>query len=107
MNPQTESSPRSFNSPVDNVKESKSSKDQTDSSSVKSKTPEVVRLSVNLHRGTSDVLQELAKSQKLSITETIRRAISIYKFVMDEQRAGRKVLTMDSDEKNRRELILM
>jgi hypothetical protein len=69
--------------------------------------PEVVRLSVNLHKGTSDVLQNLAKRQNLSITETIRRAISIYKFVMDEQRQGRKILTMDADEKNRRELILM
>lgn len=68
---------------------------------------EVVRLSVNLHKGTSDVLQNLAKRQNLSLTETIRRAISIYKFVMDEQRQGRKILTMDEDEKNRRELVLM
>lgn len=67
---------------------------------------DVVRLSVNLHRGTSDVLQQLARNQKLTLTEIIRRAISLYKFVIDEQQEGRKIVSLDADG-NKRELVLM
>jgi predicted transcriptional regulator len=68
---------------------------------------EVVRLSVNLSQETAAALKNLANDQGLSMTEVMRRAISIYKFVIDERDAGRKIHTMDADGRNVREMVMM
>lgn len=68
---------------------------------------EVVRLSVNLNHETAAALKDLAKDQGLSMTEVMRRAISVYKFVIDERDAGRKIHTMDQDGRNVREMVMM
>jgi hypothetical protein len=68
---------------------------------------EVVRLSVNLNQETAAALKDLAQDQGLSMTEVIRRAISVYNFVVDEHDAGRKIHTMDQDGRNVRELVMM
>lgn len=70
-------------------------------------TSESVRLNVNLNRETADVLKEIAEKQGISLTEAIRRSIALLKFVDDERSSHRKIQTMDSDDKNKRELILM
>jgi hypothetical protein len=68
---------------------------------------ELVRLSVNLNKETADALKEMAKEHGISFTEAVRRAISVYKFIDDEVHEGRKVHTLDADNKNVRELVLM
>lgn len=67
----------------------------------------LVRLNVNLNKETAAALRELADEQGISFTEAVRRAISVYKYVSDEQSQGRKIQTMDSNDKNKRELVLM
>lgn len=67
----------------------------------------LVRLNVNLNKETAAALREIADEQGVSYTEAVRRAIAIYKYVVDEQAAGRKIQTMDANEKNKRELVLM
>lgn len=67
----------------------------------------LVRLNVNLNKETAAALKELAEKQGISLTEAVRRAIALLKFIDDEQAEGRKIQTMDSDGKNKRELVLM
>lgn len=67
----------------------------------------LVRLNVNLNKETAAALKELAAKQNVSLTEAVRRAIAVLKFVEEEQGEGRKIQTMDPDGKNKRELVLM
>ena len=76
----------------------------TPADSGKKKQP---RLSVNMNEETAQALKELAEKNGLSVTEAVRRAISVYKFVNDELESGRKILTMDPNEKNKVELFLV
>ena len=48
----------------------------------------LVRLSVNLGPETADVLKEYAARKGISVTEAVRRAIGILKFVDDAQERG-------------------
>lgn len=68
---------------------------------------QLVRLNVNMNEETAAALKELVEKDKLSFTETIRRAVAIYKFVRDEIKSGRIIQTMDPDGKNRREIVLL
>lgn len=65
----------------------------------------VLRLSVNLNPETADALKEIAHSQGIPLTEAIRRAISFYKFIRDEWRAGRMVHTMERNGEDKREIV--
>jgi len=67
----------------------------------------LVRLNVNLNKETAAALKEIAAKENISLTEAVRRAIAILKFVEEEQSRGRKIQTMDRDGKDKRELILM
>lgn len=67
----------------------------------------LVRLNVNLNKETAEALKEIAQKENISLTEAVRRAIAILKFVEEEQGRGRKIQTMDRDGKDKRELILM
>ncbi|WP_337446736.1 CopG family transcriptional regulator [Glutamicibacter nicotianae] len=62
---------------------------------------------MNLNKETAEALKQIAAEHNVSFTEAVRRAITVLKFIEDEQAEGRKVQTMDADEKNKRELILM
>lgn len=68
---------------------------------------QLVRLNVNMNQETAATLKELVDRDKLSFTETIRRAVAIYKFVRDEIGNGRVIQTMDADGSNRREIRLV
>lgn len=57
----------------------------------------LTRLSVNMNDATRDALVELAKRHSDSYTETVRRAISLYKFFQDEVDAGGKVYIKTPD----------
>lgn len=50
------------------------------------------RLSVNVSLDVGRAIDQLAKRNKTSITEVIRRAVSAYKFIDDEVAAGGKIL---------------
>lgn len=67
----------------------------------------LVRLSVNLNDDTANALRKLAEERGVSVTEAVRRAISLYNYLEDEVRSGRHVQTADSARKEVRELILL
>ena len=69
-------------------------------------TGKLVRLSVNLNQETADALKEIAEETGISLTEAVRRAISVYKFVDDEIDAGHRVQTVDQKGAVR-ELVIM
>lgn len=54
---------------------------------------QLTRLSVNLNRETADALLAIARETGLSVTEVMRRSIAVYKYVSDEQNAGREMQT--------------
>jgi predicted transcriptional regulator len=56
------------------------------------------RLSVNINDETAAALNELAKERQTTVTEVVRRAISVYKFIEDETANG-KTLQLVSDDK--------
>lgn len=67
---------------------------------------ELTKLSVNINKDTADAIKEMAEARGISITEVIRRAISIAVFIDEEIRAGRRIHTVRADGKKRRELII-
>lgn len=67
---------------------------------------ELTKLSVNINKDTADAIKEMAEARGISITEVIRRAISIAVFIYEETRAGRQIHTVRADGKKRRELII-
>lgn len=69
--------------------------------------PALVRLNVNLNKETAAALKDITDKQGISLTEAVRRAIALLKYIDDERTQGRKIQTMDADGKNKRELVLM
>lgn len=77
---------------------------------VDKETPPIVRLSVNLAADVADVLRTLAGKRGLSLTETIRRAIAVLKFVEEEVERGNKLAIVETDSGGRqrvREIMLV
>lgn len=52
------------------------------------------RLSVNINDETAEALKELASRRQTTVTEIIRRAVSMYKFVEDEVTKNGKSLQL-------------
>jgi hypothetical protein len=50
------------------------------------------RLSVNVALDVADAIDELAKRHGTTITDVIRRAVSVYKYIDDETAYGAKIL---------------
>jgi predicted transcriptional regulator len=50
------------------------------------------RLNINVNDETAAALQELAAKRDTTLTEIVRRAVSVYKFVEDEVVDGEKTL---------------
>jgi hypothetical protein len=50
------------------------------------------RLSVNVAPDVGEAIDDLAKRHGTTITDVIRRAVSIYKYVDDETSRGAKIL---------------
>ena len=57
------------------------------------------RLNVNINKEVEVALRELAEKHDISITETMRRAVSLYKFSTDQARNGKEISlgTYDQD----------
>ena len=50
------------------------------------------RLSVNVAPDVGDAIDDLAKRHRTTITDVIRRAISVCKYIDDEAEAGGRIL---------------
>ena len=75
----------------------------------KVETRDVVRLSVNLAPDVAHTLKSLSTNQGVSVTEGVRRAISLWKLVTSERAKGHKVMIVEGegDKAKLRELILL
>ena len=51
----------------------------------------VVKLNININDETEAALKELAARRGITVTETVRRAVAVYKFIEDEMDAGGKL----------------
>ncbi len=49
------------------------------------------RLSVNINHDTAAALRQMAQERGISVTEAVRRAVAIAKFVEDETRRGHRI----------------
>lgn len=56
------------------------------------------RLSVNINDETAQALKELAKRRDTSVTEVVRRAVAVYKFIEDEVGERGKTLQLVDDQ---------
>ena len=49
------------------------------------------RLGVNINDETAAALNDLAARRQVTVTETVRRAVSVYKFIEDQVRDGKEL----------------
>jgi hypothetical protein len=66
----------------------------------------LVRLSINLSIETAETLKALVDRKGVTITEGIRRAIIVWRFVEDETSRGNQIAVIEKDETVRKVLIL-
>lgn len=71
------------------------------------KKPDSIRLSVNMNVETAAALKECAVTNKISVTEAVRRVISLAHFIETEIGQGKKVIIRDEKTGKEQELILM
>jgi hypothetical protein len=57
------------------------------------------RLNVNINDETAEALRQLAKEENTTVTEVVRRAVSVYKFFEDAKDSGQAIQLVDNDEK--------
>ena len=65
-----------------------------------------VRLSVNLSFETAEIFKTLIERKGLSISEGIRRAIAVWKFLEDEEALGNQIAVVEPDETVRKVVLL-
>ena len=65
-----------------------------------------VRLSVNLSVESAETLRALIRRKGLTITEGIRRAIAVWKFVEDESSKGNQIAVIEHDGSIRKVVLL-
>jgi hypothetical protein len=65
-----------------------------------------VRLSVNLSFETAEAFRSLIERKGLSISEGIRRAIAVWKFVEDEKASGNQLAVVEPDGQVRKVVLL-
>lgn len=56
------------------------------------------RLSVNINDETAAALKDLAERRQTTVTEIVRRSVSVYKFIEDEVVDGNKTLKLVAPE---------
>jgi hypothetical protein len=54
------------------------------------------RLNVNINDETQAALEDLAARRQTTVTEVVRRAVSVYKFISDEVTDGDKTLKIEA-----------
>lgn len=68
---------------------------------------ETSRLSVNINRETAEALKQMAKDRGISVTEAVRRAVAIAKFVEDETGRGHRIQVVGDNGDSARELMVL
>jgi hypothetical protein len=63
------------------------------------------KISVNLSDEVLETLRDLAARDNVTVTETLRRAISTFKLLEDAQREGKSILLRDPETKETERLI--
>jgi predicted DNA-binding helix-hairpin-helix protein len=58
-----------------------------------------VRLNININEDTRDALKDLAERRQITVTEVVRRCVSVYKFIEDEAVDGNRKLAIEVDGK--------
>lgn len=69
--------------------------------------PSVKRLNVNINDETAAALKDLAQRQGMSVTEVVRRAAGVYKFLNDELRDGHTLQLVDNETKERTTIAML
>jgi Ribbon-helix-helix protein, copG family len=64
------------------------------------------RLSVNLSAETAEIFKSLIERKGLSISEGMRRAIAVWKFLEDEKALGNEIAVVEPDESVRKVVLL-
>ena len=54
-----------------------------------------VRLNININDETETALRELAETKETSVTDIVRRAVAVYKFIEDETGRGQVLQLVD------------
>ena len=54
----------------------------------------VVKLNININDETAAALKDLADRRQITVTEVVRRAVSVYKFIEDEVVDGQAKLKL-------------
>ena len=57
------------------------------------------RLNVNINDETAAALRQLAEDEGTTVTEIVRRAVSVYKFFEDARDEGQSIQLVTKDEK--------
>ena len=65
------------------------------------------RLDIVMNDKLTAIFDELAKEDGITRAEIVRRAVSTYKVLKDQQRQNRKIELVDENNANRKEVILM
>lgn len=69
--------------------------------------PSVKRLNVNINDETAAALKDLAQRQGMSVTEVVRRAAGVYKFLNDELGDGHTLQLVDNKTKERTTIAIL
>ena len=65
------------------------------------------RLDIVMNDKLTAIFDELTKEDGITRAEIVRRAVSTYKVLKDQQRQNRKIELVDENNANRKEVILM
>ena len=66
----------------------------------------VTRLNINISRETAEALRALAKDENTSVTNVVRRAVAVYKFLEDKMKGTDKELEIFDPQSEKRATIL-
>ena len=66
----------------------------------------LVRLSINLSAETADAFKALIERKGLTLTEGIRRAITVWRFLEDETAKGNQIAVIEQDDNVRKVVLL-
>jgi hypothetical protein len=80
--------------------------EQRTQAQAKAESDQPVRLSVNLSPETAGIFRALIERKALSITEGVRRAIAVWKFVEDEAARGNELAVIEPDGEIRKIVLL-
>ena len=80
-----------------NTRDSHGRAETPDLGAVTNPRPEFTRLSVNVNIETANFLRSYADRRGCTITEAVRRAVAVLKFVTDETDAGHRLIVGDRE----------